>query len=99
MNGATTTSLESIETTPRRRASNRDPVTSTSPRSASQVREQQKALQRKYRHITAIHSETQPSCLSHDSVLSPSFLGFRNLGFIVLGKRRDASYSDSDAKR
>lgn len=40
---------------------------------------------RKYRHVAAVHSKTRPSCLSHDSRTSPSFLGFRNLMVIVLG--------------
>ncbi|KAK4639598.1 hypothetical protein QC761_709700 [Podospora bellae-mahoneyi] len=39
---------------------------------------------RKYRHVEAIHSESQPSCLSHDTTETPSFLGFRNLMVIVL---------------
>ncbi|EPE03457.1 mboat family protein [Ophiostoma piceae UAMH 11346] len=43
-----------------------------------------RAFQRKYRHVAAIHSQTQPSCLSHDNAASPSFLGFRNLMVIVL---------------
>lgn len=38
----------------------------------------------KYRHVEAIHSESQPSCLSHDTTETPSFLGFRNLMVIVL---------------
>ena len=44
------------------------------------------ALQQKYRHVAAVHSVTRPSTLSHDSVVAPSFLGFRNLMVIVLGK-------------
>ncbi|KAK1765675.1 diacylglycerol O-acyltransferase [Phialemonium atrogriseum] len=43
-----------------------------------------KSLQRKYRHVAAVHSESRPSCLSHDAVATPSFLGFRNLMVIVL---------------
>lgn len=39
----------------------------------------------KYRHVEATHSLVRPSCLSHDSNTSPSFLGFRNLMVIVLG--------------
>lgn len=39
----------------------------------------------KYRHVEATHSLVRPSCLSHDSNVSPSFLGFRNLMVIVLG--------------
>lgn len=49
------------------------------------IQQLRKAFQRKYRHVAAIHSVTQPSCLSHDSKVSPSFLGFRNLMVIVLG--------------
>lgn len=43
-----------------------------------------KAFQKKYRHVAAVHKVVQPSCLSHDSHVSPSFLGFRNLMVIVL---------------
>lgn len=40
----------------------------------------------KYRHVEALHSEPRPSCLSHDSTLAPSFLGFRNLMVLVLSE-------------
>ncbi|KAK2871898.1 hypothetical protein FQN49_002722, partial [Arthroderma sp. PD_2] len=43
-----------------------------------------KPLRSKYRHVAAYHSEVKPSCLSHDTKQSPSFLGFRNLMVIVL---------------
>ncbi|KAK7736785.1 hypothetical protein SLS63_003133 [Diaporthe eres] len=43
-----------------------------------------KALLRKYRHTVAIHSKVRPSTLSHDATQTPSFIGFRNLGLIVL---------------
>lgn len=44
-----------------------------------------KALGRsKYRHTAAVHSQSRPSTLSHDATDTPSFLGFRNLGVIVL---------------
>src|SRR4051812_30880655 len=39
---------------------------------------------KKYRHIAAVHSKPRTSCLSHDSEIAPSFLGFRNLMVIVL---------------
>ncbi|KAJ1305060.1 hypothetical protein OPQ81_000100 [Rhizoctonia solani] len=39
---------------------------------------------RKYRHIAAVHHASRPSTLSHDATATPSFLGFRNLGLIVL---------------
>lgn len=38
----------------------------------------------KYKHVVAIHYEPKTSCLSHDSQVAPSFLGFRNLMVIVL---------------
>lgn len=40
----------------------------------------------KYRHVAAVHSKARTSCLSHDSDVSPSFLGFRNLMVLVLGE-------------
>lgn len=51
------------------------------------TRELKKALaQRKYRHFAAVHSKDRPSTLSHDATETPSFLGFRNLGLIVLSE-------------
>lgn len=41
-------------------------------------------IHHKYRHVAAIHSKPKTSCLSHDSQISPSFVGFRNLMVIVL---------------
>lgn len=41
-------------------------------------------IHRKYRHVAAVHTEPKTSCLSHDSTISPSFVGFRNLMVIVL---------------
>lgn len=41
-------------------------------------------IHHKYRHVAAIHSQPKNSCLSHDSTVSPSFVGFRNLMVIVL---------------
>ncbi len=40
----------------------------------------------KYRHVAAVHPRQRTSWLSHDSEQSPSFLGFRNLMVIVLGR-------------
>lgn len=39
----------------------------------------------RYRHIAAVHSRSRTSYLSHDSKVTPSFLGFRNLMVIMLG--------------
>lgn len=50
------------------------------------TRELKKALLRKYRHTVAVHSITRPSTLSHDAAETPSFIGFRNLGLIVLSR-------------
>lgn len=43
-----------------------------------------KSSLQKYRHVAAVHSRSRTSCLSHDSDVAPSFLGFRNLMVIVL---------------
>lgn len=40
----------------------------------------------KYRHVAAYHSQLRHSSLSRDSDVTPSFLGFRNLMVLVLGK-------------
>ena len=40
----------------------------------------------KYRHVAAYHSEIRHSCLTRDSNITTSFLGFRNLMVIVLGE-------------
>lgn len=45
-----------------------------------------RSLRKKYRHVAAVHSESRPSCLSHDASATPSFLGFRNLMVIMLGE-------------
>ncbi|KAA8632377.1 hypothetical protein SMACR_00123 [Sordaria macrospora] len=47
-------------------------------------KQMKKAIRSKYRHVEAVHSQSRPSCLSHDTTESPSFLGFRNLMVIVL---------------
>lgn len=52
-------------------------------------KQMKKAIRSKYRHVEAVHSQSRPSCLSHDTTESPSFLGFRNLMVIVLGKYLD----------
>ena len=43
-------------------------------------------IKKKYRHVAAVHSRPQNTVLSHDAAEIPSFLGFRNLMVIVLGK-------------
>ncbi|KAH6687297.1 diacylglycerol O-acyltransferase [Plectosphaerella plurivora] len=87
MNTATVTSLESsAETTTTHRNVQNGGTTEPAPAAPSQatITELRQALQRKYRHVAAVHSQVRPSTLSHDSPASPSFLGFRNLMVIVL---------------
>ena len=43
-----------------------------------------KKVRSKYRHVAALHSNTRPSCLSHESKETPSFLGFRNLMVLTI---------------
>lgn len=39
---------------------------------------------KKYKHTFAVHADTRTSYLSHDSTVSPSFVGFRNLMCLAL---------------
>ncbi|KAK3943062.1 diacylglycerol O-acyltransferase 1 [Diplogelasinospora grovesii] len=48
------------------------------------IEQLRRSFRRKYRHVEAVHSESKPSCLSHDTTETPSFLGFRNLMVIML---------------
>jgi hypothetical protein len=41
-------------------------------------------INRKYRHVAAVHSKARLSCLSHDFEDGVSFVGFRNLMVLVL---------------
>ena len=41
-------------------------------------------IRSKYRHVAALHQDTRPSCLSHESKETPSFLGFRNLMVLTI---------------
>ncbi|EGY14954.1 diacylglycerol O-acyltransferase [Verticillium dahliae VdLs.17] len=94
MNSATVTSLDSDS--PAAPQPTRRPVplqnqksngtTSETPADVTKATtdELRKALQKKYRHVVAVHCQLRPSTLSHDSTAAPSFLGFRNLMVIVL---------------
>jgi diacylglycerol O-acyltransferase-1 len=42
----------------------------------------------KYRHVAAYHAQLRHSSLSRDAEATPSFLGFRNLMVLVLGRDR-----------
>lgn len=54
------------------------------PTPLKQFEQEPQRLKKKYRHVAALHSKSQPSCLSHEATVSPSFLGFRNLMVLVL---------------
>jgi diacylglycerol O-acyltransferase 1 len=41
-------------------------------------------IRSKYRHVAAPHADVRPSCLSHESKETPSFLGFRNLMVLII---------------
>ncbi|GKT53374.1 MBOAT family protein [Colletotrichum tofieldiae] len=90
MNTATVTSLESSTTTSSLRNTHNgssnpkeaaEPTTSEKHRTTEELR---RAVQRKYRHVAAVHHRSRPSTLSHDSNAAPSFIGFRNLMYGVL---------------
>ena len=51
----------------------------------------EKGQNQKYKHVFAIHSKPRTSCLSHEAVEVPSFLGFRNLMVIVLSEFESTS--------
>ncbi|KAF6838056.1 MBOAT family protein [Colletotrichum plurivorum] len=90
MNTATVTSVESSNTSSSLRNTHNgtaEPKPATAAASASENRtteDLRRAVQRKYRHVAAVHRNSRPSTLSHDSNSTPSFLGFRNLMVIVL---------------
>lgn len=74
---------KSAEVDPHSAGSNGSSTTPRTTRSKSKTRRREPP---KYRHVEAVHAESRPSCLSHDSNISPSFIGFRNLMVIVLGE-------------
>lgn len=46
--------------------------------------EKKSKVRSKYRHVAALHATARPSCLSHESSETPSFLGFRNLMVLTI---------------
>jgi diacylglycerol O-acyltransferase-1 len=86
MNSATTTSTETSNGSTSASVSKRNgrDVTRTNGNGTATTGPPKKPGQ-KYRHVAAVHKQTRPSCLSHDSDAAPSFIGFRNLMVIVLG--------------
>lgn len=85
MSAATATSVEASSGTATRRQAKDKDLTEVEARNATTADKVKTSPQLKYRHVAAVHSQTRPSCLSHDSPAAPSFIGFRNLMVIVLG--------------
>jgi diacylglycerol O-acyltransferase-1 len=57
-------------------------------RDAGSAPRHDKGYRSRYRHVSATHQTPKTSCLSHESTVTPSFLGFRNLMVMLLGKRK-----------
>ncbi|OCT53441.1 Diacylglycerol O-acyltransferase 1 [Cladophialophora carrionii] len=53
-------------------------------RAADKAAQPTRKVRSKYRHVAAPHSKAQPSCLSHETTASPSFIGFRNLMVLTI---------------
>ncbi|KID79557.1 diacylglycerol acyltransferase DGAT2, partial [Metarhizium brunneum ARSEF 3297] len=93
MSTATTTSVSPANgtvskgnaTRRRNRNASPGPVEGESEDATAAEKPRAAVAQKKYRHVAAVHSKSRPSCLSHDSDATPSFIGFRNLMVIVLG--------------
>lgn len=100
MDAATSTSVETTSPVSRRRPNDltqsSDNVTTitTKNNSSDPAEKPKRTLIKKYRHVAAVHSVSRPSCLSHDSNVAPSFIGFRNLMVIVLGELHPSSLRD-----
>ncbi|KND87998.1 Diacylglycerol O-acyltransferase 1 [Tolypocladium ophioglossoides CBS 100239] len=84
MSAATATSVEASSGTATRRQARDEDLIETEGRNGTTVEKTKTSPQKKYRHVAAVHSQSRPSCLSHDSPAAPSFIGFRNLMVIVL---------------
>lgn len=86
MGSPTTTSVESSNGALKRRKSGdpSEPEPEPQNNGPSSNTRSRRGPAPKYRHISAVHAQTRPSCLSHDSNVAPSFIGFRNLMVIVL---------------
>lgn len=82
MNSATATSVETSNGSLTQRKLTQPEV---EPQNGANTSARRQWSNKKYRHVAAVHSKTRASALSHDSEVTPSFLGFRNLMVIVLG--------------
>ncbi|TWU75791.1 hypothetical protein ED733_003787 [Metarhizium rileyi] len=82
--GAASGTLSNGTATKRRNGNVASDLVEAEPEEATTVEKLGATTQKKYRHVAAVHSQSRPSCLSHDSDAAPSFIGFRNLMVIVL---------------
>ncbi len=83
INTATVTATETPDAITRRLGHLQANGSDTAPKPSDSLR---RHVQKKYRHVAAVHSRPRTSCLSHDSPATPSFIGFRNLMVILLSK-------------
>ena len=83
-----TATATSVDASSGKRASRRKPndLIEAEPKNGTTAEKLRATTHKKYRHVAAVHSQSRPSCLSHDSDSAPSFIGFRNLMVIVLGR-------------
>ena len=106
MRTATTTSVDASDNNASKRRNGNNngngngtpDLVEAEPKDGTTVEKLRTVTHRKYRHVAAVHSKVRPSCLSHDSHAAPSFIGFRNLMVIVLGKL-SASDENTDSRR
>lgn len=78
-------SAKDTGTAKKRRAKSRSPTNGKTSNGSAKAPDAMKAyVQKKYRHVAAVHSRPRTSCLGRDSETTPSFIGFRNLMVIVL---------------
>jgi diacylglycerol O-acyltransferase 1 len=88
MDSGTTTGVETTASTPTNRRTEQSdvpPANGSASRSSNAITGGRETSVKKYRHVVAVHSKVRPSTLSHDSEVTPSFVGFRNLMVILLG--------------
>jgi diacylglycerol O-acyltransferase 1 len=85
IHAAVTTAIDTAGTSAARTNGTLRKLATEAPPSHTQPSEQQaQKPKQKYRHVAALHSKSQPSCLSRDAAVSPNFLGFRNLLVLVV---------------
>ncbi|KAH8695997.1 putative diacylglycerol O-acyltransferase [Talaromyces proteolyticus] len=81
---STSVDVPSIDINGHSKSTSSSKAAKTSPAESLTTKTPGRSVRSKYRHIAAYHSELRTSCLSRDSTVNPSFIGFRNLMVIVL---------------